>query len=171
MSTLNIYKYGIFNWKIRNWPHNFKQVFRNLKCAHQRASKGYCDFDLHDLGQFYIDLIDNSLDALSKSTMHSIPADMQDFSTNWINYLKEMRQHFHNASVSNNVYTNEYEDDLLSMSALSPDDHIIGAQVKQEKDELWAKAVEREKEINALREEELNRGIQMLAGHIYDLWD
>lgn len=93
MNKLNVFGYGF--WPARHVFHNTKTFFRNIKYAWQRATKGYCDYDVWDLEDFYTKLFINSLGDYVKD-LHSLPLDFEE-EENWIEYINEIRQHFINS--------------------------------------------------------------------------
>lgn len=155
MRKLNVWTYG-YN-SSRHIFVNIRQFFRNIRYAWQRATRGYCDFDLYDLEHFYSQLFVDSLDDFTKN-LHGAPLEFYDAAHDstqpWRDYLQEMRQHFYNSIEENLVQTNEIEYDHSSHD-----------------EEARAKWVAREKEIQAWRDAEFAKGMQMLTDVYYHLWD
>lgn len=97
---MNVFKFSYYPWRyIRNWGHNFKQFFINIKWAFQRATRGYCDFDLWDLDYFYTKLFIDTLKNFSEKNQ-GIPnafynKDDEQASVNaWSDYIMDMREDF-----------------------------------------------------------------------------
>lgn len=155
MRKLNVWTYG-YN-SSRHIFTNIRQFFRNIRYAWQRATRGYCDFDLYDLEHFYSQLFVDSLDDFTKN-LHGAPLEFYDEAHDstqpWRDYIQEMRQHFYNSIEENLVQTNEIEYDHSSHN-----------------EEVRAKWVAREKEIQAWRDAEFAKGTQMLTKVYYNLWD
>lgn len=93
MNKLNVFGYGF--WPARCVFHNTKAFFRNIKYAWQRVTKGYCDYDVWDLEDFYTKLFINSLGDFVKD-LHSLPPDFEE-EEDWIERINEIRQHFINS--------------------------------------------------------------------------
>ena len=148
--TLNVFKIGYTN----DWIYNIGNFFRNLKRAWDRATKGYCDFDLWGWDNFHTELVIKSLEAFAKN-LHGAPAEYFDEENNsvapWEKYLEEIRTHLYNSVEDNHVQKNEYEWVWKKTLFLNTKQ---GRYVKQK---YW----EREKEITKWREEEYKKGVEM----------
>ena len=60
-NELNVFTNGYLPWRPCNWWFNIKYFFRSFKRAWQRATKGYSDSDLWELGFYYSNLMIASL--------------------------------------------------------------------------------------------------------------
>ena len=58
----NVLNYYPYSWKtFHGFTGNISYFFKNIKCAYQRATKGYCDRDLWSLNDFYTSLFIDSI--------------------------------------------------------------------------------------------------------------
>ena len=65
MNDLNVFKYKTYS---RNPIKNIRNFFQKIKYIYQRASKGYCDWDLYDLDNFYLNLLSKSIKEFADKT-------------------------------------------------------------------------------------------------------
>lgn len=152
MSNLNVFKYYS---EIRP-IYRLKYLPKKLKFAYQRITKGYCDMDVWNLESFYTLLFYDSLNELAETT-HSYPYDFQTPEL-WSQTLKEMAEHFYNASADHN-------DIPLAIAATEAFDKFRNDELNREE---W---LEKEKELSNFRESEKNKGLDMLKQYFFDLWD
>ena len=173
MNNLNVLTYGFLPWRLCNLWHNFRQIWRNLRYILQRAIKGYCDQDLWDLDSFYSQLFVDSLEDFTKN-LHSAPTEFYDFEHDscqpWIDYIKEMRQHFYNSIEENEVQKNEIEYNH-SFEIDRETGELRNTDTSLQNEEARAKWLAREQEIQAWRDAELAKGMQMLEKVYHGLWD
>lgn len=159
-NKLNIYKQGYLPNNIRNLPYNIGHFFKTVKWAHQRATRGYSDYDTWDLDVYYARLIAESLKTF-RENLHGCPYDFydeeKDSDEKWTSYLKEMEQHFRGFLNENNEHPNKYEDLLSSRDNLS--------------DEEYRNLLEEEVKIFEECKRELKEGLAMLEERFCDLWD
>ena len=58
----NVFKLYPHNWKRpSNWWDNIKDFFRGFKYTYQRATKGYCDYDLFSISDWFLEMFPNML--------------------------------------------------------------------------------------------------------------
>ena len=98
--------------------HRVLWFFKSIKCAWQRATKGYCYRDTWDLDCFYTQLFIDSLTEF-KENLHGAPAEFYDEnlvnqSEPWEAYLTEMVQHFYNSLEENEVQKNENKKEMIT---------------------------------------------------------
>ena len=146
MSDLNIFKKGYHNWKCP--IYNIKQFFRNCKYAWQRATKGYSDWDIWDLGTYYSDIISNSMTQFANET------DGYPYGMSYDEWVEKIRLIAHKIKASN-----EYEDKYLEEISLLSD-------LELERKEYTDKHLKEEKEANRITAE----GYKELGEIIEDLW-
>lgn len=103
MSDLNIFKKGYHNWKCP--IYNIRQFFRNCKYAWQRATKGYSDWDIWDLGTYYSDLISNSMTQFADETNSFTYGMSYD---EWVNKIRSIA----NKIKASNDYEEKYWEEL-----------------------------------------------------------
>ena len=143
MSDLNIFKKGYHNWKCP--IYNIKQFFRNCKYAWQRATKGYSDWDIWDLGTYYSDIISNSMAQF---------ADEADGRMKYDEWIEKIR------SIANKIKaSNDYEEKYWEEISLLSD-------LELERKEYIDKHLKEEKEANRITAE----GYKELGEIVEDLW-
>lgn len=150
MKKLNVFTYGYLSMRPCNWFHNFKQFFRNLKYAYQRATSGFCDYDTWNLDIYYLDLIIESLEKY-KNNLHGCPTEFYEEDTEnpseaWENYLEDIIDNLKKSD--ENYYNNPYD--------------------SWENFENWKKE---EIRIRNSREVHFNKGMHMLMDVFDELWD
>ena len=161
----NVFKLYPHNWKRpSNWWDNIKDFFRGFKYAYQRATKGYCDYDLFSISDWFLEMFPNMLKEFSDGT-YSYPWDMEE--KEWRKYLVEMREHFLNAC-------KEYEDS--SPEARKEYDELykdfpLELYNTKEREEKVKKYYKKVKEYDDYKQEELKKGMDMFQKRFWDLWD
>ena len=164
LNNRNVFKLYPHNWKRpSNWWDNIKDFFRGFKYTYQRATKGYCDYDLFSISDWFLEMFPNMLKEFSEGT-YSYPWDMEE--KDWRKYLVEMREHFLNAC-------KEYEDS--SPEAKKEYDELykdfsfeFNGEERKEKVKEYYKKV---KEYDDYKQEELKKGMDMFQKRFWDLWD
>ena len=142
----------------RQTHRNVKNFFKTLKWAYQRATKGYCDFDLWNLDWFYSKIFIDTLKEFANSNqLHGAPIALFDYDNDsvqpWIDYLNEMRQHFENA---NKDYYDEIDKDLIDNGGF--------ARMKEKHLEDYGAFTE-------WTQNELEKAFDMMKKVYFDLWD
>ena len=161
----NVFKLYPHNWKRpSNWWDNIKDFFRGFKYTYQRATKGYCDYDLFSISDWFLEMFPNMLKEFSEGT-YSYPWDMEE--KEWRKYLVEMREHFLNACKdykdSSPEAKKEY-DELYKDFPLE----LYNTKEREEKVKKYYKKV---KEYDDYKQEELKKGMDMFQKRFWDLWD
>lgn len=163
--SLNVFTFGY--WPARNVIHNIKQFFRNIKYGWQRATKGYCDWDLWDLDQFHLALLEKALIAFKKSN-NGYPNGLTEES--WDKILDRMIYCYHMAYeylYNTDKYNEFYEpwSDSVDHSGMKKNEFVIN-----DNEELRNKMIERNNEI-------INQGIEyateannLMTKYERDLW-
>lgn len=161
----NVFKLYPHNWKRpSNWWDNIKDFFRGFKYTYQRATKGYCDYDLFSISDWFLEMFPNMLKEFSDGT-YSYPYDMEE--KEWGKYLVKMREHFLNAC-------KEYEDS--SPEARKEYDELykdfpLELYNTKEREEKVKKYYKKVKEYDDYKQEELKKGMDMFQKRFWDLWD
>ena len=155
-----------------NIAYKIKWFFVSLKCAYQRAIRGYCYRDLWNLDHFYTQLFSDSLMDF-KENLHGAPAEFFDSNSDneiirWENYIEEMATHFYNSIEENEVQKNEFEEEF---HRLHPTIFMKEDEETEEQKEVYNKWLARQIEINNWRRAELNKGLDMLKENFESLWD
>lgn len=186
MSSLNVFKFGYMSWKYpRNWFNNIKQFFCNIKYAYQRATKGYCTYDIWDIDTFHTNLIIDALTQFKKDTNgYPFVLESNELDENgeekWNAILDEMIAHFANYRDTDIIDNNEYADDYfkridnatetginekwlhfmrVNEDKLSNEDHAMREQYRNKM-----------KELAEYRKNELELGMQLLTKWYDNLW-
>ena len=101
MTALNLFKSKPYS---RNPFKKIKYFIYSLKYAYQRATQGFSDYDLYDLGYFYADLFQASIQAFIKGGVVCTPLRPNMTEEEWIAILTEMYTYFYNSNEDNEVY-------------------------------------------------------------------
>lgn len=92
-NPLSVWHYGIYSHAPRFWWENIKMFFQNIRFAWQRATKGYCSYDVWDLDAHLCYVIRDTLRRLSETT-HGAPDAMfdheKDSAKPWQDLLNDM---------------------------------------------------------------------------------
>lgn len=158
------------------WTHPWELIFhygRDLKCAWQRAIKGYCFRDLWSIDHWFIELMPRMLQEF-KENSHAYPAKF-DTPEEWDKQLDYMIFCFKEANEETCSLKNEYEynfdfnfipsEENSSFSTL----HITyPTESDKEKADLH---YEKELELEKYREEKLQEGLKLFAKYFRNLWD
>ena len=172
INNRNVFKFYPHNWKRpSNWWGNIKDFFRSFKFAYQRITKGYCDYDLFSISDWFLEVFPDMIKEFRENTI-GYPYDMTE--EQWMKYLKEMESHFLNAYV-------DYEDS--SPEAKKEYDELYGefSTLERFKNSIEHKDKDREKKVKAYyekvkehdkyKQEELKKGMDMFQKRFWDLWD
>lgn len=172
MNSLNVFTFGYLPMNFRNIPQNFLNFFRNIKYAWQRATKGFCDYDVWALDHYYANLFFRSLIEL-KNTAHSYPANLTE--SEWENILNEMANCFYNCDEANEVYADTlYEAfyEATSKDSAYTWDPVQEKMVLEETFErLRKKASEQAVENDKLRTADKDKAFDLMKEYFFNLWD
>ena len=181
-NNLNVFKYGYNNWKPRNWFSNCKQFFCNCKYAWQRATKGYCTYDVWDIDDFHTGLMIAMLTKFKQDNngYPSVFADDENGAEKWDAIIEEMILHFTNYRDAETVYPNEFEDEYFAMlnrhTEHGIDDKGFRYQKTNEKQftdseqKLQENYLQKAKECAAWKQKELDAGLALFCKWYQDLW-
>ena len=177
---MNVFNYWkkCYNFKNPlNWWRLPRYWFKSLKYAYQRATKGYCDWDIWNLHNFYLKLFYHTLAKFADERYGSPDEDHEK----WTRIYREIALNFRSALEEKGVYRNEFEeeyfkaiDDFVFEFEKTEDGyyHLI---CDREEDETVKAAREkyheREKEIFELRDRDMKKGFDMLKEVFWHLWD
>jgi len=180
---LNVLTYGYYPWRyITNWFRNIRIFFRNLKFAYQRVTRGYCDWDTWELYDYYTQLFYYTLRDLADNT-HGCPGwwHLEGKShEDWENHLREIADHFYKSQEDAiDVEVNVLRDrawDAMEAQVLDyevdEDNTLIKKLTNQEHyEELKEEWLQFEEKASIYRDEEKNKGMDMLKDVFFDLWD
>lgn len=156
------------------WTHPWELIFhygRDLKCAWQRAVKGYCYRDLWSMHDWFSELMPRMLNEF-KNKNDAYPAY---FNTpeEWDNEIDKMIFCFKEVNDETCSLQNEYiyncdmnftMDEKTGMGTLQI---IYPTEEDSIKSEL---SYQKELEIAKYKEEKLREGLELLSKHFYSLW-
>ena len=172
---MNVLKYFPYRWRhylTHPWEF-FEDCWYNLKAAYQRVTRGFAYRDLFSIDSWFLDIFPEMLKEFRKN-LHSYPGD-NEFPTfeSWVEYLEEMETHFRNANENQKVQLNEWEEDYLKypMEWQKSKDNVYFTLIDNTPKDITEKWLAREMEIDAWREEELQKGFSQLIKVFHHLWD
>lgn len=168
MNKLNVfYPDGAYRWWYRLSP---SYVFRQLKWALQRVTRGFSDYDVYDLDHYYMELFQQSIEHL-RTHKNGYPDGMSE--EGWDAYLKEIVEHCRMAL--SNDYFNAYEEEYSKTCHLcfeySEDRRYRISKTDPEYEELRQNWLNRGKEINTEKAMHRDKALDMIKAHFSDLWD
>ena len=98
MNKLSIFIY--LDW--HRWYVKPKKVFRNIcnivKWSYQRVTRGYCDADIWNLDNYFLEMIPGTLELLSDKT-DSYPSDITECCGEWKSLLTKVAHCFIQANI------------------------------------------------------------------------
>ena len=170
----NCFKY-FWRWQYylkRPWKF-FEDTWFNLKAGWQRATRGWANRDVWSLNSYFLEILPDMLKHLRENA-YGYPGD-DEFPTfeSWIAYLEEMETHFRNANEEQTVQVNEFEKEYMSYPTgfKKCENSRLLEYINYAPEDLGEKWFAREMEINAWREEELKKGLEMFQKSFWALWD
>lgn len=179
VDKLNVFTYSYGPWKhITNWPKNIWYFFRSFKYAWQRATKGYCDWDLWDLDYFYASLFRDSLKEFAKNlcgypyrykTEAEWSATLNELSEHFGNYLSEETPLHKEAMEFWDQWTKDSEYWKASTSYVVDNDEL--AKKFPETQKLHDAWLAKEQEADLFSEKELEIALKQFVEIYRDLWD
>lgn len=168
----NVFTLYPYSWKYPScWWKNIESFFRGFKYTYQRATKGYCDYDLFSISDWFLETFPNMLKEFADET-YSHPYDMDE--KEWEKYLVEMREHFLNACKeyensspeARKEFDELYKDFPITEYFKNPE--FYNTKGRKEKIKEYYKKV---KEYDKYKQEELKKGMDMFQKRFWDLWD
>lgn len=172
---MNVLKYFPYRWRhylTHPWEF-FEDCWLNIKAAYQRITRGFAYHDLYSIDNWFLDIMPEMLKKF-RENLHSYPGD-SEFPTfeSWTEYLKEMETHFRNANEDQKIQLNEWEEDYLKypMEWQKNKGEVFFTMVDNTPRDITEKWLAREKEIDAWREEELQKAWGMFIKVFHALWD
>ena len=101
----NVFKYGWMSWRYpHHWWGNIKLAFRQWRWAYQRATRGYCDYDIWDFSSYLLDIMSGGLNHLADNHYGWPGTEQFPEPEDWTKYLKDMAQKFYSAKEDNDFY-------------------------------------------------------------------
>jgi len=175
-------------WRIRDL---LKQIRKDIKWSHQRIWKGYCDYDLYSIYDWFLEIMPPMLEEYKKKR-HGSPVGKnkeiqsmimteeereESIHTQWDNTLDRMVFLLREMNEKSNPYTDKYFS-MISKYREGPIKEPDGsvsyryAEVTEPADkELERKYCEETQRIDAHRVDCKKKFFELLSEHFYDLWD
>lgn len=155
--------------------------FYDIKNAWQRANKGYCDKDLWNIDNWFLNIIPKMLTEFQKKT-DGYPGNMT--MEEWDNILSEMIKHFKNANEEtcdfSNMYEKQYVDTVVKdfyhknfEIEKEPDEdgfYTVDMSILPEHEEINKRYREIEDQREEYIEEELSKAFEMFIKYFHNLW-
>lgn len=138
---------------------------RDIKCAWQRANKGYCFRDLWSIDEWFLNIMPQMLDELNE-IRNGYPSNLTD--EQWGEILGKMSKAFNNAHDEKTKFKNIYEDEYLNTLEMDIDNGQFKCSASDELKENYY-AAEKLKE-NFMRKS-LDDGLELFGKYFYALWD
>jgi hypothetical protein len=167
-------------------PHKvFMHWMRDIKCAWQRANKGYCFRDLWNIDLWFIEIMPQMIQELKECKM-GYPDGLSE--KEWDDILDAMIQCFKEAHSETTSFVNPYEDEYCEkiipvwMSQFKnpekdpdvKDCYILKSvsemDISEELKELDRKHYETEKEKNQFMKKNKKKGLELFVKYFDNLW-
>lgn len=153
-------KYCIFHpWKV------IMHKCRDIKCAWQRATKGYCFRDIWAIDNWFTNVFPKMIEELIE-VHHGYPTDLTD--DEWVEVLKKMSKSFRNANEDKTEFRNPYEEEYLGTLDFDLETCQLTCSAGEELEEKYR---DFEKQKAEFMRKSLDEGMQLFNKYFYDLWD
>lgn len=139
--------------------------FKDIRCAWQRATKGYCYRDVWNIDNWFLKTVPQMLDDLIK-IHNGHPSGMTD--EEWVDILNEMSTALKNADEETTEFVNPYTEPYLSTLEISFDNGKLLCHADEKLEENYY-TLETEKE--AFVQKSLAEGMNLFQKYFRDLWD
>lgn len=155
------------------WTHPWELLFhygRDLKCAYQRAVKGYCFRDLWAIDSWFLELMPRMLTEF-KSKNDGYPADMED-PKDWDKILDHMIFCFKEANEETSSLKNEFNYNC-DFNFIPKDENISSLEIVYPTEEDKNNAdlyYQKELQLMDYREAKLSEGLELFSKHVRSLW-
>lgn len=160
-----------YNWKYPAcWVKNIKFTFRKFKFAWQRITKGFSDWDVYDLDDFYTRIFVDSLKSYVENNNGWPQSNEFPEFEDYQNYIKQIIYHFEQSIEGHEDICNEYRADFEKYLDKKDFFKTINDPKTPEEEEICAKYYKRDLEIAKYREENLNMALDMLKHIFSSLW-
>lgn len=151
-----------------NLTHPHKVIMhhiRDIHCAWQRATKGYCYRDLWDIDYWFLKTFPNMLDEFIEHNT-GYPDGMTE--DEWISTIKNMAKSFRNADDEQTEFINPYEEEYLQTLELDIENHTLKHTASEELENKYREA---EKEKDEFMSNSLSEGMKLFHKYLRNLWD
>lgn len=160
MNVFTFYPHAWRYYLTHPWAF-FKHCFRNLKMAWQRATKGYCDYDVWCFNTSFLEIVPAIIEEQLNSDYFGIPVGKTE--AEWRGKLNEIIRLFTFAREGReNEYEFDYQNELMRFGF---DDDSM-----PENKELINNYLERKWEIEKEKAEALNKGMELFKEAFWGLW-
>lgn len=194
-NDLNVLRYGLYGYRLRYKYKNIPQIFRNIKYAYQRITRGWCDQDIWNMNIYLSELLPSMLEDLAKNhyghpsteEFYDEQAKQEGFEDGhdkWTKTLEEMAYHFKNCNEDSPYNRAQKKSEYLFEQMCDNEDNTwfdelpdgcfeMKTTYKDEKlqerlNEQWRKEIEKSGEfINS----EKDKACDMLKKYFFNLWD
>lgn len=178
---------NVFTWPFRAryyimhpWEW-LRTLFGNIKCAWQRATKGYCDYDICDMENYFLILIPEMLEAMATDEIQAYPGnDEFDTFEKWQDWLmglagefKELREmDSDELTDKRNEYADEYFKKLREVRKTIRENSMVRVTYEEDEDFKVIKELywDRMRELEREKIEKTDKAFAHLAKHFYALW-
>lgn len=150
MNKLNVFNLNLFPWRPVNWGKNIGMILRGFKMAYQRITKGYCDWDLYNLDDYYAKFLSETLKEFAINT-HSYPLDCSTGEL-WTERVTKLGSNF-------------------EMIAQDPDNYNPFVETCLENKEDWRSYVQFNEVAHDKRNKLIKESFKELGEIFNDLWD
>ncbi len=192
MSSIEIKLHG---WclKVKNnsvfvWPYRrsyyvthpwewVAQLWWNLKCAYERAVKGYSERDVIEMYNFILNLIPEMLEDMATGDIGAYPGNEEfDKFEKWQDYLMglagEFRELREDWGESKNEYAEEFYKKLREVRRETRNKNFVSIEYEEDEEfkELKELYFDRMKELAQQQNEATHKAFADLASNFYALW-
>lgn len=179
MNKLNVFNNPYYKWYYPSgWIKNARMFFRSFKYAYQRITKGYANCDTFDLDSYYLDIFSGTLNHLADNHWGYPGNDEFPTDESWTAYLKELAHKFYLANESNEAYPTPEADKWWKWIEEHPgntwgekDEKGFWVSKEKEKNPYAESMFQEGNEIDKMRDQEMQEGIDMLKHVFWSLWD
>lgn len=179
MNKLNVFNNPYYKWYYPSgWIKNARMFFRSFKYAYQRITKGYANCDTFDLDSYYLDIFSGTLNHLADNHWGYPGNDEFPTDESWTAYLKKLAHKFYLANESNEAYPTPEADKWWKWIEEHPgntwgekDEKGFWFSKEKEKNPYAESMFQEGNEIDKMRDQEMQEGIDMLKHVFWSLWD
>ena len=143
-----------------------KDIFRKIKWFLQRGKNGFCDYDTYDIDYWFLKIMPKLLQRYIELNDKGLGA-YPDFCSydEWVDIIDEMIHCFKESNEETCSMKNEYDEEYFDSIWHDKEKGAFNRDTA-----LYEKWRYRQHEIDAYREEMLNKGLDMFKEYFKDLW-